>query len=258
MSAHDYNAIYFPPDHYFFMKFVAFVGNFECSRRDAMDALFFECGGIPQDDVNSFVRYVVVGSHAEKLDKYKKAKRGEQDGYLILLTEQEFFDTVAGKFIPPENPNRKAGGIVIESNSRYKEKEEQDRLEFICKKREDYLANRKSAGNKYDMRLQDEMSLHFSFPQVNSMRKALAVWGEAAQVGMAVEECAELIVALQKYINRTPEPDTINNVLDEMADVEMMLAQMRLTLGISDEMLSKRVNQKFSKLDAYLKKDKGQ
>jgi len=256
MPKHDYNAIYFPPDHYFFMKFVAFVGNFECQRRDAMDALFFECGGIPQDDVNSFVSHVVVGSHAEKLDKYKQAKSGERDGYLILLTEQEFFETVAGKFIPPENPNRKTGGIVIEADSRNKEKEEQDRLEFICRKREDYLSNRKPAGNKYDMRLQDEMSLHFSFSQVNSMRAALAVWGEAAQVGMAVEECAELIVALQKYINRTPAPDTLENIMDEIADVEMMLAQMRLTFGISDEMLTKRIKQKFSKLDEYLKKDK--
>ena|GEM_PF-812100 len=134
---------------------------------------------------------------------------------------------------------------------------EQDGLEFICRKREDYLANRKPSGNKYDMRLQDEMSLHFSFPQVNSMRAALAVWGEASQVGMAVEECAELIVALQKYINRTPAPDTLENIMDEIADVERMLAQMRLTFGISDEMVAKRIKQKFSKLDEYLKRDSG-
>jgi len=77
------------------MKFVAFVGNFKCPRRDAMDALFFDCGGIPQEDVNSFVSHVVVGTHAERIEKYKEAKREEQEGYLILLTEQEFFDTVA-------------------------------------------------------------------------------------------------------------------------------------------------------------------
>jgi NTP pyrophosphatase (non-canonical NTP hydrolase) len=240
------------------MKFVAFVGNFDCSRRDMMDALFFECGGIPQDDANSFVSHVVVGRHAENIEKYREAKRGEEEGYYILLTEQEFFDTIAGKFIPPQNPNRKKGHIVFEATAPgAKEREERERLEFICNKREDYLDKRKPAGNKYDMRLQNEMHIHFTGSQVNSMRAALAQWGEAAQVGMAVEECAELIVALQKHINRTPSPDTIDNIADEIADVEMMLAQMRLTFGISDEMMAKRIKQKFAKLDKYLRKESG-
>ena len=42
-----------------------------------MDALFFECGGVPQDDVNSFVSHVVVGKNAENIEKYREAKRGE-------------------------------------------------------------------------------------------------------------------------------------------------------------------------------------
>ena len=79
-------------------------------------------------------------------------------------------------------------------------------------------------------------------------------WGEAAQVGVAVEECAELIVALQKHVNRSTTYDTVEAVLDEIADVEMMLAQLRLTFGISDEMLQKQIKQKFSKLGKYLKK----
>ena len=77
---------------------------------------------------------------------------------------------------------------------------------------------------------------------------------EAAQVGQAVEECAELIVALQKYVNRTTIHDTVEAILDEIADVEMMLAQMRLAVGISDEMLQKRICQKFAKLENDLKK----
>lgn len=86
------------------------------------------------------------------------------------------------------------------------------------------------------------------------MRRALRRWGEAAQVGMAVEECAELIVALQKYINRTHNSDTLENILDEIADVEIMLAQMRITLGISDAMLAKKMKQKLVKLEKALKK----
>ncbi|GFH43326.1 hypothetical protein Hs30E_18770 [Lactococcus hodotermopsidis] len=65
--------------------------------------------------------------------------------------------------------------------------------------------------------------------------------GEAAQAYQTIEECAELIVAINKKVTRTPAPDSLDNVLDEIADVEMMLAQMRLTFGISDEMIAKRI-----------------
>ena len=59
-----------------------------------------------------------------------------------------------------------------------------------------------------------------------------------------MEECAELIVALQKYVNRS-QPEMIENILDEIADVEMMLAQMRLVLSIDDDTLRKRIEYKF-------------
>jgi NTP pyrophosphatase (non-canonical NTP hydrolase) len=71
-----------------------------------------------------------------------------------------------------------------------------------------------------------------------------------------VEECAELIVALQKHINRTPNPSTLENIIDEIADVEMMLTQMRLVFGIDDETLRKRIECKFEKLNQYLSEDK--
>jgi len=74
-----------------------------------------------------------------------------------------------------------------------------------------------------------------------------------AQVGQAVEECAELIVALQKYVIR--EKATSEDILDEIADVEMMLAQMRLVLGIDDDTLRKRIEYKFARLNQYLAKD---
>jgi len=44
--------------------------------------------------------------------------------------------------------------------------------------------------------------------------------------------------------------------MDEIADMELMLVQMRLSFGVSDEMLHKRIKQKFAKLEKYMKKDK--
>ena len=100
------------------------------------------------------------------------------------------------------------------------------------------------------------MKVEFTGDEIKVMQAALDQWGLAAQVGQTVEECAELIVALQKHINRTPSPETLENIIDEIADVEMMLAQMRLVLGINDDTFRKRIEYKFEKLNQYLSEDK--
>ena len=95
------------------------------------------------------------------------------------------------------------------------------------------------------------MKAQFTENEVKTMQTALDKWGLNAQVGVAVDECAELIVVLQKYVNRSKKPD-VDEILDEIADVEMMLAQMRLSLGIDDDMLRERIEHKFGKLNQYL------
>jgi NTP pyrophosphatase (non-canonical NTP hydrolase) len=99
------------------------------------------------------------------------------------------------------------------------------------------------------------MKVEFTDAEIKTMQTALEQWGPNAQVGQAVEECAELIVALQKYVNRTPQPNMKENILDEIADVEMMLAQIRLALDIDDATLRKRIEHKFERLSQYLLKD---
>ncbi len=141
------------------------------------------------------------------------------------------------------------------SQEDYKASNAAQLAELQATKRDDYLRKRKPANNNYDVRLQNDMSLRFDDRQTAMMWTALGRWGEAAQVGQAVEECAELIVALQKNSNRTPTAETLDNIADEIADVEMMLAEMRLTYGISDEMLAKRIKQKFAKFEKYLKSE---
>jgi NTP pyrophosphatase (non-canonical NTP hydrolase) len=99
------------------------------------------------------------------------------------------------------------------------------------------------------------MKVIFTDNEIQIMQTALDQWGLNTQVGQTVEECAELIVALQKHINRTPSPDTIANILDEIADVEIMLAQMRLALNIDDDTLWERIERKFEKLNQFLSND---
>ena len=99
------------------------------------------------------------------------------------------------------------------------------------------------------------MKVEFSETQIQLMQAALDQWGLAAQAGQTIEECAELIVALQKHINRTPSQDTMKGIVDEIADVEMMLAQMRLVFGVDDDAFKKRIERKFAKLKEYLEKE---
>ena len=99
------------------------------------------------------------------------------------------------------------------------------------------------------------MKVEFSNSEIEAMQKALDQWGLEAQIGQAVEECAELIVALQKYVNRTPITGGSERILDEIADVEMMLAQIRLALNIDDETLRERIEHKFGRLADYLSKN---
>jgi NTP pyrophosphatase (non-canonical NTP hydrolase) len=57
-------------------------------------------------------------------------------------------------------------------------------------------------------------------------RKAIDTWGETAQLDQTIEELAELIQAINKY-KRTKN---IEPMLEEIADVEIMISQMKYLL----------------------------
>lgn len=99
------------------------------------------------------------------------------------------------------------------------------------------------------------MKVEYTNAQIAAMQTALDKWGLAAQAGQTVEECAELIVALQKQFNRSPSPESIDYIVDEMADVEMMLAQMRLAFHVDDDAFRKRIEKKFARLNEYLSEE---
>ena len=54
--------------------------------------------------------------------------------------------------------------------------------------------------------------------------KAIATWGKDSQLLQTTEECAELIKAITKHLNRGESP---NNIIEEAVDVEMMLNQLK-------------------------------
>ena len=58
-------------------------------------------------------------------------------------------------------------------------------------------------------------------------KECIRQWGVNSQLGIAIEECAELIVAIAKS-GRAVNGATDKDICDEIADVEIMMKQLRL------------------------------
>ena len=63
---------------------------------------------------------------------------------------------------------------------------------------------------------------------------AINTYGNKNQQAMMIEEMSELTKAISKYW-RNPGEEEYTNVLEEMADVEIMLEQMKMIFGKTDE-----------------------
>lgn len=65
--------------------------------------------------------------------------------------------------------------------------------------------------------------------------QAIDKWGRQAQIDMMIEECAELILALHKLTKRKCHPHSVpeklSNVCEELADVQIMINQMKALFG---------------------------
>ncbi len=78
-------------------------------------------------------------------------------------------------------------------------------------------------------------------------QKTINKWGEEAQYDQTVEECAELIAALKHFKRGKASSQT---VIDELADVTLMLGQLRWMFGA--ERIEAAVEKKLEKLNALL------
>ena len=83
-----------------------------------------------------------------------------------------------------------------------------------------------------------------------TMKKALETWGLDSQILMSIEEMAELTQALLKQHFREYKPYTKEQVIDEIADVEIMMIQMKMIYG--EELIEKRISEKIERLQKRL------
>lgn len=83
--------------------------------------------------------------------------------------------------------------------------------------------------------------------------KALKKWGDEPQIRQTMEECAELIVALNKSMRDIEDSEAVRyNILEEMADVTIMLEQMKKIFDRGGE-FDHALQSKMDKLSSYLR-----
>lgn len=78
--------------------------------------------------------------------------------------------------------------------------------------------------------------------------KAISKWGEAAQINKAIEELSELVIALTRYQNLNLRDEDyqekaykiLDNIHEEREDVEIMLRQLDVIFGRSEEWQRKK------------------
>ena len=78
--------------------------------------------------------------------------------------------------------------------------------------------------------------------------KALEKYGFHMQQAMMIEEASELIKAISKFWRR-PYKKTFDDVREEMADVEIMLEQMKIMFEDTKEIREIKINRLFHRLN---------
>lgn len=86
--------------------------------------------------------------------------------------------------------------------------------------------------------------------ETETLKSAIKKFGIQNQQDMVIEECAELIQAINKY-RRKGNGEGLSNLCEEIADVEIMLAQLRIMLN-ADEVIDGIKQSKIKRLKAVL------
>lgn len=87
------------------------------------------------------------------------------------------------------------------------------------------------------------------------LARAIKTYGEESQIDMAIEEMSELTKALLKHrraykkYKTVPEKYFIENVLEEMADVQIMLDQLYMIFGEPIIMRNRKIDRLKKRLE---------
>jgi len=136
------DGIYMKQKHPFKDKLFIFIGYpIRSTRQEARDELF-AVGGILNDSMTTFVSYIVAFKGAEKTVKYQKALKLQQQGFSVIINEEQFFDILEGKADAPEIPEADKNITIIPADNpeAYTREHEKNMKEIINRKKLKNLA----------------------------------------------------------------------------------------------------------------------
>lgn len=81
----------------------------------------------------------------------------------------------------------------------------------------------------------------------NFLERTIAHFGAYKQMVVCIEEMAELTQQLSKHIIDHPKK-SFENAVEEIADVEIMLAQMKIIFHVKEDVLEKIKQAKYKRL----------
>lgn len=84
---------------------------------------------------------------------------------------------------------------------------------------------------------------------MNTCERALKTWGKEPQMLQVIEEMSELTKEILKNINR--HKDNVAEIIEETADVEIMLEQLKCCYDIHNQ-VEEYKKQKLKKIDQRL------
>lgn len=85
--------------------------------------------------------------------------------------------------------------------------------------------------------------------EVDICKKAINTFGERNQIIKAIEECGELIAVLAQTFTK-PDDVPVGDILTEIADVEIMIQQLRIIFG--DNAVDQYKDKKLKKLEGVV------
>lgn len=87
-------------------------------------------------------------------------------------------------------------------------------------------------------------------------KKAIEKWGKESQIRQLFEEMSELTVAICHFERgRNFADQGMLEIVEEIADVEIMLEQMKQLYNLSEELIEAKKVKKLSKLKKMLEDD---
>ena len=82
------------------------------------------------------------------------------------------------------------------------------------------------------------------------IKRAIETYGTEAQIGMLHEEMGELMVAINKCERAGYTAEAVAHVCEEIADVQIMLDQMRIIFGPTEDIEHAKLLRLRERLDA--------